>query len=386
MTGKGKFADFCTFLKQHYTDVCGHCLLVQRASPASIARVSFKLHPKAVDVGDILLPEQLRTVCGYGQHKRNLAREAQDLTKATAGSGARDGAVLPDTDKVACVTMLSPHTCHLQHQRALFDDPTAALADNIRMYADEGNASFDDFAVPACNSSLHLDDRSETASLTSAAGLIRQQLKRHTNRGAASKSIASTLQDEASPGEQVESLDMKHLGNKLAHYGVAAPSALKNVRRVIIGAAQRVDEAEIMDIFQGAVADAKADGDYAEIIEATGAEITARAIELAELQYHRKMKRKVAGQSNGKRARYPKFDPNKSGISPYPDEDENGTPLRCAACSPRFIQLLAACFRSHAACSHGALSHHLSVRRVSQVCARIRHCTWLCEKRLASLP
>ena len=326
MAGKGTFAKFCTFLKENPADVCGHLLLVQRLPVGSISRVSWALHPKAGDVGDVLLPEQLKDVFGYGQHKRNMAREAAAAASAT-GKGAAQrrvhdgaGAIMPSSDRVACVTMLAPHTC----QKSLMLPPVLPpdLPDLVSS-ADHRSAKIGD-ETGSDDASDHL---SEAISLTSAAGLLRQQLKRRTNQGPTSKSVAATLQSQASAGERVEDLSMKNLGDKLAHYGIANSSMVKNVRRVILGTAIAVDETVVMELLQAAVAEAKADGDYAEIIEASAAEVTARALELAQQRYTAGMKRKMAGRKGP----VPPFDAVKAGITPYIDVDEDGTQIRYPA-------------------------------------------------------
>ena len=305
MEGKGRFAEYANFLKDHSGAVCGFLLLVQRESVENLCRFSFRTHPKATEVGDILTAEQLLRVHGYGQHKRNLARTAAEKTE----EARRPKSVFPVDDRVACVTMHAAHTCQ---QLSVGVTPPADLAS----------------AGAAVGESDGVDMQSDCASLTSltsAAGLLRQQLVRATNRGPSARSIAATLQESAAAGERVDELSFKHLSGRVAAYGVRAPAMVKNVRRVVVGA-QAVDEATLNKILQAGVAEARADGDYAEIIEASGSDVRERAIELARAYYNYRQRKKL----NGRKGSWPKFDPDKANIASYPDADEQGNEIRSA--------------------------------------------------------
>jgi hypothetical protein len=79
----------------------------------------------------------------------------------------------------------------------------------------------------------------------------------------------------------------------------------------------------VNNLLQGAIEEARAHGDYAHIIEADGATIKSRQLELAEARYRNRMKRELAGRKVG----FPPFDPLTAGVPDYPDVDEGGVPI-----------------------------------------------------------
>ena len=154
----------------------------QAASPPTLADATPPAQPHRVPAHRPLadpLPEQLKHVFGYGQHKRNMAREAAAATVSGKGAAKRRvhdgaGAIMPSSDRVACVTMLAPHTC----QKSLVLPPD--LPDLVPSSADHKSAQIGD----ECDGEDASDHLSEAISLTSAAGL-----KRRTNQGPTFKDL-----------------------------------------------------------------------------------------------------------------------------------------------------------------------------------------------------
>ena len=75
---------------------------------------------------------------------------------------------------------------------------------------------------------------------------------------------------------------LKQLEDALLAYGPHAPEKAKSVRRILLGR-QSIEETALMDLLQGLRDAADSEGHYAEIIEATGAEVNAST----HLTFHR---------------------------------------------------------------------------------------------------
>jgi hypothetical protein len=146
-------------------------------------------------------------------------------------------------------------------------------------------------------------------------------MKRHSNCGPSSKSLAHTLLVKNTAGSMQEA-NGATLASKLADYGPAAVTKASQVRRFLISG-QPVDESMVNNLLQGAIEEARTHGDYAQIIEADGATIKARQLELAEARYRNRMKRELAGR----KVDFPPFDPSTAGVPDYPDVDEGGVPI-----------------------------------------------------------
>jgi hypothetical protein len=282
MKGKGKFVLFLKFLRDHPTEVCGFFCLAQRVTREQVRRYSW-CSDKATEVGDILNELQLQRIQGHGKHKRNLWREAQQRKEPDSRANSH----LDDGEYVSVITMYAPHRC-----------------------------------VPTGREGEEDDVSLETSSLTSAAGLAaavqRVSMKRQSNCGPSAKALAHTLQVKNTAGSMQEA-NAATLASKLAEYGPGAVARASQVRRFLISG-QPVDESVVNNLFQGAVEEARAHGDYVQVLEASGAIIKARQLELAEARCRNHMKREIAGR----KIAIPPFDPLTAGVPDYPDYDERG--------------------------------------------------------------
>jgi len=283
MRGKGQFLLFLQFLRDHPDQVCGFFCLAQHITREQVRRYSWR-SDKATEVGDTLPELQLQRIQGHGKHKRDLWRKARLAEKEELNSHPKD------SEYVSVITMYAPHRCF-----------------------PNGNERDDD------------DESLGTFSITSAAGMAaalqRESMKRRTNCGASSKALAHTLQVKNTAGTMQEA-NGAMLASQLAEYGPAAVAKASQVRRFLISG-QPVDESLVNNLFQGAIEEARAHGDYAHIIEADGATIKARQLELAEARYLNRMKRELAGR----KVDFPAFDPSTAGVPDYPDVDEGGVPI-----------------------------------------------------------
>jgi hypothetical protein len=202
--------------------------------------------------------------------------------------------------------------------------------------------------------------------------LQRQLLKRKNNCGpSASALVYSLLQLPTYHHMDALTLKLKDLETALAIFGPEAPAKAPQVRRVLLGR-KGVEEQALNNLLQGVCDAARVEGDYAEIIEATGAEVTAstavtlaaiavtvaaaaatvphspplpspsvtavtaaattvtlpqvynRAVELARTRYYNKMNKKRNGDKTYK---IPRFDPVKARVPEFPDKDDDGNKL-----------------------------------------------------------
>jgi hypothetical protein len=126
-------------------------------------------------------------------------------------------------------------------------------------------------------------------------------MKRKTNSHPGARSIAYALQ-LSEPSEMMQKMSVTLLSEKLASYGPTNPTLAKQVRRYLVGG-KPVDEFALNNLLQGAIAQARDDGDYAELIEATAQEVRDRMYEIAEARYKKHWKRAC----NGRKAKMPPF-------------------------------------------------------------------------------
>ena len=89
---------------------------------------------------------------------------------------------------------------------------------------------------------------------------------------------------------------LPRLTDKLALFGPSNLTVAKQVRRFLVGGGP-VDETTLNNLLQGAIAKARDDGDYAELIEASAQEVRDRMHKIAEARYRNQWKRALAGRS-----------------------------------------------------------------------------------------
>ena len=100
------------------------------------------------------------------------------------------------------------------------------------------------------------------------------QLRRHSNQGPRPEALAHTLQQHA-PTESFTGLSTEQVTERLRQFGQGAERKARQVKRVLLGTGRVVDETLVNNHLQAMVAAARADGDYAELIEVSGAVVSA---------------------------------------------------------------------------------------------------------------
>ena len=262
MRGQHAFAKFIQFLQQSPSTTCGFIYQAQLISAVQRKTFSYRDTQSAKEVTAWLTSDEGR-VAGNSAHKERLRTLLASGTpfEDPWPHGGLSGDLGPD-DKRAYVTMYAPHTC--------FQPPPI----------DPGG----DFASVT---------ESAGVSLTSATAL-QDQMKRKTNCGAAPKSIAFTMQLKE-PSNMMQSTSVPLLADKLALYGPSKSYVAKSVRRYLVGGGP-VDECALNHLLQGAIAQARDDGDYAELIEATAQEVRDRMYEIALARYKNQWKRSCKGR------------------------------------------------------------------------------------------
>ena len=289
MKGQHAFANFIQFLRQSPATTCGFIFQAQLMTVDQRKNFSYRDTQAAKEVTAWLTSDEGR-VEGNSAHKerlRTLAASGQAFDDPWPHGGYSGD--LESDDKRAYVTMYAPHRC-CQPPPV---DPSG------------------DFASV---SDLH------DPSLSSATAL-HEQMKRKTNCGAAPKSIAFTMQLKE-PSNMMQSTSVPLLVDKLAVYGHSKPHVVKQVRRHLVGGGT-VDEFALNNLLQGAIAQARADGDYAELIEATAQEVRDRMYEIAESRYKNQWKRAC----NGRNQKMPPFTPSPGDMPDLRDVDDDGSPI-----------------------------------------------------------
>jgi len=290
MRGKDAFANFMQFLQRNPTTTCGFIFQAQLITAEQRKKFSYRDTQAAKEVTAWLTSNSDR-VEGHSSHKHRL------MTLAAGGPPFVDqwpydgySGDLGSDDKRAFVTMYAPHRC-FHPQPDVVDD------------------SGGDFASVS---------ESAGHSLSSATAL-QEHMKRKTNCGAGARSIAHTMQLKE-PSNLMQSTSVPVLVDKLALYGHSKPGVAKQVRRYLVGGGP-VDEFALNNLLQGAIAQARDDGDYAELIEATAQEVRDRMYEIAEARYKNQWKRAC----NGRKAKMPPFIPSPGDMPDVRDVDENGS-------------------------------------------------------------
>ena len=254
MSGKGAFLNFLKFLNSNHTACCGFMLQTQTMKQDQLRKVSWRVTKKADEVGDTINTMCWECVAGNGTHKRNLFREVNEEVQDVKPEGASHYLNIdPTRSVVAAVTLYARHRCMAKLNVGNSDEQVNA-----------GN-NHDAHSTSDCTSLPE--------SLTSAAGLQRAYCSKLTNCGPSSKAIARQLQCQH--GEQfMATCNIKQLQEKLAPFGVQGDTRVKQVRRVLLARGSTVDDTTCNEMLQAGVANARKDGDYAELIEANGAEVT----------------------------------------------------------------------------------------------------------------
>ena len=184
------------------------------------------------------------------------------------------------------------------------------------------------YAPHTCFQPPPIDPGGDFASVTESAGVsltsataLQDQMKRKTNCGAAPKSIAFTMQLKE-PSNMMQSTSVPLLADKLALYGPSKSYVAKSVRRYLVGGGP-VDECALNHLLQGAIAQARDDGDYAELIEATAQEVRDRMYEIALARYKNQWKRSCKGRD----AKMPPFNLSPDDMPDVRDVDDDGSPI-----------------------------------------------------------
>jgi hypothetical protein len=290
MKGKDAFTNFVQFLYRNPTTTCGFILQAQLMTVDQRKNFSYRDTPAAKDV-TAWLHEYSDRVEGHSAHKQRLRCLAAGGTSSEhswphRGFSAGD---LGSDDKKAYVTMYAAHRCF---QPDLLDTG-----------GDSASVS-----------------ESAGLSLTSATAL-QEQMKRKTNSHPGARSIAYALQ-LSEPSEMMQKMSVTLVSEKLASYGPTNPSLAKQVRRYLVGG-KPVDEFALNNLLQGAIAQARDDGDYAELIEATAQEVRDRMYEIAEARYKKHWKRAC----NGRKAKMPPFNLSPEDMPDVREVDDDGSPI-----------------------------------------------------------
>ena len=289
MKGKDAFTNFVQFLYRNPTTTCGFILQAQLMTVDQRKNFSYRDTPAAKDV-TAWLHEYSDRVEGHSAHKQRLRCLATGGTSSEHSWPHRGfSGDLGSDDKKAYVTMYAAHRCF---QPDLLDTG-----------GDSASVS-----------------ESAGLSLTSATAL-QEQMKRKTNCHPGARSIAYALQ-LSEPSEMMQKMSVTLLSEKLASYGPTNPSLAKQVRRYLVGG-KPVDEFALNNLLQGAIAQARDDGDYAELIEATAQEVRDRMYEIAEARYKKHWKRAC----NGRKAKMPPFNLSPEDMPDVRDVDDDGSPI-----------------------------------------------------------
>lgn len=285
MKGKNAFAEFVQFLAKNLNSACGFIFQAQLMTADQRASYSYRDSQAAKDV-TIWLNGHADRVQGNSAHKQRLMTNA-----AKDPSSVDRGDDFGLDDKRAFITMFADHRCPER-------------------------------SVPSGPPVIDGDQESDSVSLTSASALaMREHMKRMTGRGPTPKSLAYTLQLQE-PSRVMQETSLPRLNDKLALFGPSNPAVAKQVRRFLVGGGP-VDETTLNNLLQGAIAQARDDGDYAELIEASAQEVRDRMHEIAEARYRNQWKRACAGRPG----KMPPFDPSRANIPQVDDRDEYGNPI-----------------------------------------------------------
>ena len=285
MKGKNAFAEFVQFLAKNLNSACGFIFQAQLMTADQRASYSYRDSQAAKDV-TIWLNGHADRVQGNSAHKQRLMTNA-----AKDPSSVDRGDDFGLDDKRAFITMFADHRCPER-------------------------------SVPSGPPVIDGDQESDSVSLTSASALaMREHMKRMTGRGPTPKSLAYTLQLQE-PSRVMQETSLPRLNDKLAFFGPSNPAVAKQVRRFLVGGGP-VDETTLNNLLQGAIAQARDDGDYAELIEASAQEVRDRMHEIAEARYRNQWKRACAGRPG----KMPPFDPSRANIPQVDDRDEFGNPI-----------------------------------------------------------
>ena len=288
MMGKGAFAIFLQFLASHQESTCGFILQAQSMSLDQRNRFMWRETKAAKDV-TAWLGVSADRVAGHSAHKQRLAANPSDASVPMQPlESGNDVMTIDQEDKAAYVTMFAPHTCN---------EAAEALAAGGSVV-----------------------DGSDSISLTSASAL-RDVMRRKTNSRASAASLAWTLQ-LGQPARSMQETTLPNLSDKLAAFGPIHRSQVKQVRRYLVSG-HRVNEGTINNLLQGAIALAKEDGDYAELIEATAREVKDRMYEMAKHRYVKQWARRC----QDRRVPMPPFNPSADDIPDVPDTDGDGHPI-----------------------------------------------------------
>jgi hypothetical protein len=291
MKGKDAFAKFLQFLYSNPTTTCGFIFQAQLITAEQRKNFSYRDTQAAKDV-TAWLKSDMDRVQGNSAHKQRLKALAASGTPSEdslthEGCSGDNGS----DDKKAYVTMYAHHRCY---------QPPPNLLDT-----GGDSASVSESAGP---------------SLSSATAL-HEQMKRKTNSVPAAKSIAYTLQLNE-PSNLMQRTSVPLLSEKLAFYGSSNLGLAKQVRRYLVGG-KPVDEFALNNLLQGAIAQARDDGDYAELIEATAQEVRDRMYEIAEDRYKKQWKRAC----HGRKAKMPPFNLSPEDMPNVQDVDTDGSPI-----------------------------------------------------------